>query len=100
MYPDPQAPPAQPPAPPAAPPDRDDDDEAEDPTAEDMAVDILDLESQRRRWLKSILPLLQLRSRESDPSPRVQFEQDMMHVAACARVRRILNSDQPDITTS
>ena len=40
--------------------------------------------------------LLQLRSRESDPSSRVQLALDLMHIAACERIRRLLRSDLPD----
>jgi hypothetical protein len=58
-------------------------------TAEDRAH--ADLEN--RLWLKSVVPLLQLRSHESDPSTRVQLAFDLMYIAACERVARILRSD-------
>ncbi len=75
-------------------------DQSEDerePTAEDIAQQIIDIESQQRLWLKAILPLLQLRSRDSDPSDRVQFALDQMTIAACERAARILRTDlRPD----
>jgi hypothetical protein len=54
-----------------------------------------DVEADRRRWVRSIGALLQGRSRESDPSGRVQLAFDMMHIAACERMFRILRSDLP-----
>ncbi|HKI20099.1 MAG TPA: hypothetical protein VKA15_19575 [Isosphaeraceae bacterium] len=73
------------------------DEEADEPTAEEIAQQIVDLESQQRLWLKAILPLLQLRSADADPSDRVQFAFDQMTVAACERAARILRGDlQPD----
>ncbi|MGO9924154.1 MAG: hypothetical protein ACLQIB_56865 [Isosphaeraceae bacterium] len=74
--------------------DRDDDSaEPQDPTAEEIAQQIIDLESQQRLWLKAILPLLQLRSPDADPSDRVQFAFDRMTIAACERAARILRGD-------
>jgi hypothetical protein len=61
--------------------------------ADDLAEAILDLEQQQRLWLRALLPLLELRSHDSDPSPRVQFAFDVMHIAACERVARICRSD-------
>jgi hypothetical protein len=60
---------------------------------DDLVAEVIDLESQQRLWLRAIVPLLQLRSQESDPSGRVQLALDMMHVAACERVGRLLRSD-------
>jgi len=72
-------------------------DDATEPTAEDIAQQIIDLESQQRLWLKAILPLLQLRSPDADPSDRVQFAFDQMTIAACERAARILRTDlRPD----
>ncbi len=71
--------------------------DAMEPTAEEIAEQIIDLESQQRLWLKAILPLLQLRSPDADPSDRVQFAFDQMTIAACERAARILRSDlRPD----
>jgi hypothetical protein len=92
----PALPPALPPAPPAAPPDRDDEEEPGEPTEDDMAAQVLDLEAQKRLWLRAIVPLLAARSHDSDPSGRVQFSIDMMYIAACERVRRLLESDLTD----
>jgi len=64
-----------------------------EPTAEEIAQQIIDLEAQQRLWLKAILPLLQLRSSDSDPSERVQFAFDQMTIAACERAGRILGND-------
>lgn len=50
-------------------------------------------DAQARLWIKSLTPLLQLRTHDTDPSSRVQFAFDQMYVAACERVARILRSD-------
>jgi hypothetical protein len=50
----------------------------------------------QRLWLRAVIPLLQLRSHEPDPSCRVQFAFDRMYISACERVARILRSDQGD----
>ena len=75
-------------------PDGADADLVQEPSAEEIAQQIIDLESQQRLWLKAILPLLQqLRADDSEPSPRVQFALDQMTIAACERAARILRSD-------
>jgi hypothetical protein len=58
--------------------------------------DYIEEEVQKRLWVRTIIPLLQLRSHESDPSSRVQLAFDLMHIAACERVARILRDDLPD----
>jgi hypothetical protein len=63
----------------------------EDPLADGQQM--LDPEVQGRLWIRALIPLLQLRSHEPDPSNRVQFAFDRMHVAACERIARILRSD-------
>ena len=60
---------------------------------QDLAVDDAADEGRQRLWIRSLTPLLQLRSHETDPSSRVQFAFDQMYVAACERVARILRSD-------
>jgi len=60
---------------------------------EDLAIDDTADEGSQRLWIRSITPLLKLRSRETDPSSRVQYAFDLMYVAACERVARILRSD-------
>jgi hypothetical protein len=68
-------------------------DEDDVPSLDDMVSEVLDLETQRRLWLRAIVPLLQLRSHDSDPSGRVQLAFDLMHIAACERVSRIVRGD-------
>lgn len=66
------------------------DDQADD---DDITADVIDLETQKRLWLRAMVPLLQLRKGDSDPSCRVQLALDLMFIAACERVARILRSD-------
>jgi hypothetical protein len=63
--------------------------------SEDSVLEFADMNVQNRLWLKAVVPLLQLRSHETDPSGRVQFAFDQMYVAACERVSRILRCDLP-----
>jgi hypothetical protein len=74
----------------------DDDHDDDSPTADDLVAELIDLETQKRLWLRALIPLLQLRSRDSDPSDRVQLAFDLMHISACERVRRLLRSDLQD----
>jgi hypothetical protein len=55
-----------------------------------------EVDAQQRLWLKAVIPLLQLRSGEADPSGRVQFALDRMYVSACERIIRILHCDLDD----
>ena len=64
--------------------------EAAETVADDEHTDL-----KNRLWLKTVVPLLQIRSHESDPSTRVQLAFDLMYIAACERVARILRSDLP-----
>ena len=66
------------------------------PTDDDLVAEIIDLETQKRLWLRALIPLLQLRSHDSDPSGRVQLAFDLMHIAACERIRCLLRSGMPD----
>jgi len=66
-------------------------DEVEDP--DDDFPEFVDPDVQNRLWLRAVVPLLQLRSHETDPSQRVQFALDQMYIAACERVARLLHSD-------
>jgi hypothetical protein len=75
---------------------RNEDLDEEPPIDDELVADIIDLESQKRLWVRALIPLLQLRSRESDPSSRVQLALDLLHIAACERIRRLLRSDLPD----
>jgi hypothetical protein len=61
----------------------------------DLAVDDAADEGRHRLWVRALVPLLQLRTQETDPSPRVQLALDRMIVAACERVARICASDLP-----
>jgi hypothetical protein len=70
-----------------------DDDQAGLPIEEADVQAYCDEESQRRLWLRTIIPLLQLRSHDSDPSGRVQLAFDLLHIAACERAARILRGD-------
>jgi hypothetical protein len=67
--------------------------EAELDEDRDLAVDDAADEGQQRLWVRALTPLLQLRTQETDPSPRVQLALDQMIVAACERVVRICGSD-------
>jgi hypothetical protein len=74
--------------------------ESEDTSALDAVQECLDADLQHRLWLKAVVPLLQLRTQETETgvvpgacSGRVQFAFDRMYVAACERIARILRSD-------
>jgi hypothetical protein len=74
--------------------------ESEDTSTADAVQECLDADLQHRLWLKAVVPLLQLRTQETDTgivpgvcSGRVQFAFDRMYVAACERIARILRSD-------
>lgn len=60
---------------------------------EQDAIDAAAGNAQARLWVRALIPLLQLRSHDPDPSGRVQFAFDQMYVAACERVARILRAD-------
>ena len=72
--------------------DIDDDDLGEQPV-DDLVAEVIDLEAQKRLWVRALIPLLQLRKHDDDASGRVQLALDLMHIAACERIRRILRSD-------
>jgi hypothetical protein len=59
----------------------------------EFVQEYVDPDVQSRLWLKAVVPLLQLRSHEADPNGRVQFAFDLMYIAACERIARILQSD-------
>ena len=61
----------------------------------EAVADLEHVDLKNRLWLKTIVPLLHLRSHESDPSTRVQLAFDLMYIAACERVARVLRSDLP-----
>ncbi len=69
-----------------------------DPELADPEQDALDAAAedvQARLWVRTLTPLLQLRSHDTDPTGRVQYAIDQMYVAACERVARILRADVP-----
>jgi hypothetical protein len=71
-------------------------DEPVEPKIADAIDQVVEDHTQARLWIRAITPLLQLRSHDSDPSGRVQLAFDMMHIAACERVSRLLRSDLPN----
>jgi hypothetical protein len=77
------------------PPSQDDLDE-DRASDEELVAEVIDLETQKRLWVRALVPLLQLRSHDTDPSSRVQLALDLLHIAACERIRRILHSDLAD----
>lgn len=75
-------------------PDGIDYNDAQDPTPEDIAQQIIDLESQQRLWLGACLKIMQV-CRTADESDAVARALDSVVVAAAARAKRILGSDCP-----
>jgi hypothetical protein len=71
-----------------------DHDEALEPTAEEIAQQIIDLESQQRLWLGVCLKIMQV-ARTADESGAVGRALDSVVIAAAARAKRILGSDRP-----
>ena len=71
------------------------DDQAELDEDRDLAIDDAVDDGRRRLWVRALVPLIQLRTQETDPSSRVQFAFDQMYIAACERVGRICRSDLP-----
>ena len=65
-------------------------DDAEEPTIDDAYAQLVDLETQKRLWIRTLIPLVQHRSADTDPSGRVQFALDMMVVAAAEKNPRPL----------
>jgi hypothetical protein len=70
-----------------------DDEEADGPNTGEQIDAVVEHEAQQRLWLRAIIPLLNLRSHETDPSGRVQLAFDLMHIAACERVGRLMRAD-------
>jgi hypothetical protein len=62
-----------------------------DPVA--AAAAMLDDDEQRRYWLRALLPFVQARRCDSDPSGRVQLALDLMQIAVCERITRLCNCD-------
>jgi hypothetical protein len=55
----------------------------------------LDAEAHRRLWLRVILPHIQARSHDTDPSARVQLASDKAAIAAYEAVARLMESVAP-----
>ena len=70
--------------------------ESEEPTTDDLVAEVIDLEAQKRLWIRTLAPLLKDRSSESDPSGRVQLALDLVVIEASERIRRICRSDLRD----
>ncbi len=64
----------------------------EEPTAEDIAQQIIDLESQQRLWVKTCIAVVGMPRGEQE-SPKVEAALDSAIVAAAARMKRILGAD-------
>ena len=82
-------PPSDPPVLGAELPDPDDGDDEDDGNLIEWA----DIEAQKRLMIRTLIPLLQLRSHDTDPSGRVQLAFDLMSIAVCERLCRIARSD-------
>ena len=76
-------------------PDPEEPEEPDEPDEDEMVTAALDYEAQQRLWFRAIVPLIQHRATDTDPSPRVQLAFDLMYVAAAERVCRIMHSDLP-----
>jgi len=74
--------------------DDESDDDAADPTADEIAAQIIDLESQQRLWLKTCLAFVTM-ARGEDESPAIALAKDLVTQAAAARAKRILRGDLP-----
>jgi hypothetical protein len=85
---------------PVDPPDPPEEDEGEEFLLLEEAADIrgeCEAREHDRRLLDTIGAMLASRSQDPDPSPRVQYAYDMLHIAACDRGIRILNADLPPV---
>lgn len=70
------------------------DDDNEQVDEVEQLADALDIESERRKWIRAAVAALEAKT--PDPcSGRVALAYDMMRVAACERLVRILGSDDP-----
>ncbi len=64
-----------------------------EPTADDVMASCVEVEAERRRWLRAITPLIEAYGSEPERDPVVQAALDSLVVAAVARLKRILRSD-------
>ena len=74
-----------------------DDDRGDDgePTLDEAVAEAVSIEENHRSWIRACIGVLKLRSHGSDPSARVQLADDLMHIAVCERVARLMHSDLP-----
>jgi hypothetical protein len=76
-------------------------DDSIDDDDDECVCQCIDVESQKRLWLRAIIPLLQLMPPDDgvdgDPDNRVARSSRLMRAAAYDRVRRILQSDVADL---
>jgi hypothetical protein len=61
------------------------------PTDEDIAMDVIDLECQRRLWIKAAMPVVHLAT--DHPNVRVQEALEDAVIAAARRISRCCESD-------
>ncbi|MHB8397363.1 MAG: hypothetical protein ACYDCI_00290 [Candidatus Limnocylindrales bacterium] len=72
---------------PAPAPDVDEtDDEIEPP---DDLVEAIDIETQKRLWIRTLIPFLAQRKGAGDDSARVQYALDKAAIAACEKIARL-----------
>lgn len=64
---------------------------------DDVWHELLAADDVQLRWLRILTNLIYNRNTVSDPSDRVQLAFDFVYIAACERMRRILNSDLPGV---
>jgi hypothetical protein len=69
--------------------------EAIEPTADQIMAECVAVQSEGRRWLKSITAFVAARKSEPDDSKMVQTASDAAMAAAYDRAARILRSDDP-----
>jgi hypothetical protein len=66
---------------------------AEEMTPDEAVYAAVNQGREQRLWLKALVPLLQLRRGDSDPSDRVQLALDFVAIAAAERICRLCRSD-------
>lgn len=64
--------------------------------SDEAAIDAASDDAQARLWLRTLVPLLQIRATEADQNPGVQKALDRMYRAAADRATRILRADMLD----
>jgi len=64
--------------------------------SDEALIDAAADDAQARLWLRTLVPLLQIRATEADQNPGVQKALDRMYRAAADRATRILRADMLD----